>query len=99
MRKLLTATYEKGLLRPNVPQALQTLAEGQQVWIVVQDIVTDPAEQARRYEQFLRDMDRGRMWEDDVGEATEEEARNFEPLQIEGDPLSETVIKMRRGEE
>jgi predicted DNA-binding antitoxin AbrB/MazE fold protein len=99
MKKVLTAIYENGVLRPTVPEALAELAPGQEVWITVRDIETDSVRAPRLKEKMLQRMRaEGTLEEDPVPDPdpmSDEEYKKFQPIRIEGEPLSETVIRMR----
>lgn len=93
MNKIIQAVYENGVFRPLTP--LSGLAEGQQVYVSVMEIVTDTAEQKRRYEEFLRHMEKEGLLVK-YPPPKEPPPKDWQPLVIEGEPLSETIIKDRR---
>jgi predicted DNA-binding antitoxin AbrB/MazE fold protein len=99
MKKVLSAIYENGVLRPVVPEALTELTPGQEVWLIVRDIETDPVKAARREKRLLNRLRAEGMLDeepiDDLPPISDEEYAAFKPIAIEGEPLSETVIKMR----
>lgn len=90
--RIIQAVYENGVLRPIRP--LVGVAEGQAVYVVARPIITDPEEVARRHAEVLRRMDAAGMVEHYPVPA-EPPPKNWQPLVLEGEPLSETVIKMR----
>lgn len=98
MKRVILATVENGVLRPLPPYDLSAFADGQQVAVVVRDAVDpekDPKEYARRQRRMLRKMkaDAARdVW--DVPASPPPGA--YVPPVIEGEPLSETVIRLRR---
>jgi predicted DNA-binding antitoxin AbrB/MazE fold protein len=86
------AVYENGVLRPLTP--LTGLSEGQTVDVTVRAATPDPAEMKRREAAFVRHMEeKGLLERFPVPEGPAPE--NWRPLEIEGEPLSETVIRMR----
>ena len=90
------AIYENGLLRPLTP--LTGLSEGQLVYAWVRPLITDPEEVQRRHAEVVRRMDAAGMIEHYPAPA-EPPPKDWQPLVLEGEPLSETIIKMRGGEE
>jgi predicted DNA-binding antitoxin AbrB/MazE fold protein len=87
------AVYENGVFRP-VTMVLD-LQEGQQVVLTVRHVEQlDPAEAKRRHEEIIRQME-------EAGELShppppdEPPPKDWKPLVIEGEPLSETIIRMR----
>jgi predicted DNA-binding antitoxin AbrB/MazE fold protein len=104
MKQTAKAVYENGVLRPTT--LLFDLAEGEEVLITVQAFEKlTPEEEARRRAELMRQLEaEGALEHDDeLDEEDEEEGDEDlpddpEPIEIEGEPLSETIIKMRRGE-
>jgi predicted DNA-binding antitoxin AbrB/MazE fold protein len=93
MQKTVEAVYENGVLKPKEP--LNGLAEGQAVYVTVSEAITDPDELKRRREAFLKHLE-------DIGMLVRKPEPNpppmpadFKPITVQGEPLSETVIKMR----
>jgi hypothetical protein len=73
------------------------LQEGQRVRLTIEPSVDlDPEELARREAEFEREMEAA-GWIEKVAPPEEPPPKDWQPLKIEGEPLSETVIKMRRG--
>jgi predicted DNA-binding antitoxin AbrB/MazE fold protein len=92
---MVQAVYENGVLRPLTP--LSGLTEGQAVYVTVHPIITDPEEVKRREAEVRRRMEAAGMIER-FPAPTEPPPQDWRPLVLEGEPLSETIIKMRRGE-
>jgi predicted DNA-binding antitoxin AbrB/MazE fold protein len=93
MAQTAQAVYKNGVLRPTT---LLFLEEGQRVTITVEPIVElDPEELARREADFERQLEAEGMIEH-VSPPQEPPPADWRPLQLHGEPLSETVIKMRR---
>lgn len=89
------AIYENGVFRP---VTLVFLQEGQRVRLTIEpEVQLDPEELARREEELERQLEAEGMIEH-VAPPSEPPPKDWRPLQIEGEPLSETIIKMRRGE-
>jgi predicted DNA-binding antitoxin AbrB/MazE fold protein len=90
--RMIQAVYENGVLRPLTP--LAGLTEGQTVQVTVRALLLDPEEIKRREAAFLRHMEEAGLLERfPAPEGAPLE--NWQPLVIEGEPLSETVIRMR----
>jgi predicted DNA-binding antitoxin AbrB/MazE fold protein len=96
MTQTILAVYENGVLRPLA--RLCALEEGQQVQLTVRPI-EEPASQelARREAEFQRRLEAAGMIMH-FPPPTEPPPADWTPLALEGEPLSETVIKMRREE-
>jgi len=93
MKPTFLAVYEKGVLRP---LTLVFLEEGQRVVLSIEPVVELPPEEAaRRRAEMLRQMAAEGMLETEPVSPNGPVPENFEPLVIEGEPLSETVLKMR----
>jgi predicted DNA-binding antitoxin AbrB/MazE fold protein len=99
MDRTVKCVYENGVLRPVT--LLLNVAEGQEYLVIVRDWgeQLDPEERALREAELLRRL-KGEGFieqeaEDDDELGGESDAEEFEPLQLEGEPLSETIIKMR----
>ena len=96
------AVYENGVFRPLT--LFFDLKEGQEVYLQVEPVVElDPEEYKRRHAELLRRMEAEGLLETEPPSDEEEDKDEplpeaFEPIPIEGEPLSETVIRMRRGE-
>jgi hypothetical protein len=71
------------------------LQEGQQVILTVRpQPQIDPAEQKRQFEEIIRQMEEaGEI--DHPAPPDEPPPKDWQPLVIEGEPLSETIIRMR----
>jgi hypothetical protein len=93
MKRVLAAVFEKGSLRPVVP--LEGLVEGQQVWVTVREMVQEPDEQGRREAEMLRRMEAEGSLETASVPVEGSPPTDFQPLVLQGEPLSETVIRMR----
>ena len=93
MPQTASAIYENGVLRPT--SRLIDLREGQQVQITVQVLEDLPAEDtARRRVELLRRLeDAGALAHFPL--SAEPPPADWQPLTIEGEPLSETILKMR----
>jgi predicted DNA-binding antitoxin AbrB/MazE fold protein len=93
MTQTANAVYENGVLRPTT--LLFDLKEGQRVQITVQILEElTPEETARREAEFLRRMEAAGLVEH-FPPPSEPPPADWQPLVIEGEPLSETIIKMR----
>jgi predicted DNA-binding antitoxin AbrB/MazE fold protein len=88
------AIYENGVLRPLT--ALLDLSEGQKVSVTVRSVIElDSIEHAGRRAELLRRLDAdGALVH--FPPPAEPAPADFRPLVIEGEPLSETIIKNRR---
>jgi predicted DNA-binding antitoxin AbrB/MazE fold protein len=87
------AIYENGLLRPTT--LLFDLKEGQRVQITLQILEElTPEETARRQDELERRMEAAGLLVHFPPPA-EPPPADWKPLVIEGEPLSETIIKMR----
>jgi predicted DNA-binding antitoxin AbrB/MazE fold protein len=86
------AVYENGVLRPLKP--LSDLNEGQLVYAWVRPLITDPEEIKRRRDEVIRRMEEQGMIEHFRAPA-EPPPKDWKPLVLEGEPLSETIIRMR----
>lgn len=93
MTQTASAIYENGVLRPT--SLLFDLRAGQQVLITVQVLEElTPEETARRRAELLRRMEAAGALVHFPPPA-ELPPADWQPLTIEGEPLSETIIKMR----
>lgn len=92
MQKTVEAVYENGVLKPKEP--LNGFAEGQAVYVTVTEVITDPEELKRREKEFLRQMEEAGLLIR-VPPPDQPPPADFKPLVIEGEPLSETIIRMR----
>jgi predicted DNA-binding antitoxin AbrB/MazE fold protein len=90
--KVVQAVYENGVLRPLTP--LTGVAEGQTVSVIVREAVTDPEEIKRREAAFLRHMEENGLLER-FPPPKGPPPKDWQPLVLEGEPLSETIIRMR----
>jgi predicted DNA-binding antitoxin AbrB/MazE fold protein len=95
MTQTASAIYENGVLRPM--SQLSNLREGQLVQITVSVPQELMPEEVRREAEFIRGMEAAGMIERLVPPG-EPAPVDWKPLVVEGEPLSETVIKMRREE-
>jgi predicted DNA-binding antitoxin AbrB/MazE fold protein len=93
MPQTASAIYENGVLRPT--SLLFDLREGQQVQITVQVLEDLTAEEtARRCVELLRRLEAaGALAHFPV--PAEPPPADWQPLTIEGEPLSETILRMR----
>ena len=88
------AVYENGVLRPVT--ALLNLVEGQRVLVTVRPLIAlEPGEYDRRRAELLRRLEADGALVHFPPTAAPQTA-DFRPLVIDGEPLSETVIKNRR---
>jgi predicted DNA-binding antitoxin AbrB/MazE fold protein len=92
-RQNVLAVYENGVFRPLT--LFFDIQEGQQVILTVQPVQQlDPEEEKRRDAEMMREME-------EAGELShpappdEPPPKDWRPLVIEGEPLSETIIRMR----
>lgn len=92
-RQNVLAVFENGVFRPLT--LFFDIQEGQQVVLCVQPVVQlDPAEEKRLHEQVIREMEEaGEL--DHPPPPDEPPPKDWKPLVIEGEPLSETIIRMR----
>jgi predicted DNA-binding antitoxin AbrB/MazE fold protein len=89
------AIYENGVLRPLT--ALLDLTEGQRVLVTVEPVAQlDPAEYARRRAELLRRLEADGAIAHFPCPPVPPSPADFQPIVIEGEPLSETIIKNRR---
>jgi predicted DNA-binding antitoxin AbrB/MazE fold protein len=89
------AIYENGVLRPLT--ALLDLTEGQRVFVTVRPSAElDSAEYARRRAELLRRLEADGAIACFPSPPSPPSAADFRPIVIEGEPLSETIIKNRR---
>jgi predicted DNA-binding antitoxin AbrB/MazE fold protein len=99
MQQQVEAIYENGVLRPVT--LLLGLTEGQRLLLTVERIADVPPEElARREAELERRMEAEGFLETEPVPLLKNVPipEKFQPLVIEGEPLSETIIKMRRGE-
>jgi predicted DNA-binding antitoxin AbrB/MazE fold protein len=88
------AIYENGVLRPLA--ALPGVREGQRVLLAIHPIPELSAEElARREAELVRRMTAAGMLVK-LPPPTEPRPADWKPLVLEGEPLSETVLRMRR---
>ena len=90
--QVVQAIYENGVLRPLAP--LTGLAEGQTVSVAVRPVAADAEESKRREAAFLRHMEQAGLLERVPAPPTAPPA-DWQPLVLEGEPRSETVIRIR----
>ena len=96
MNQTAQAVYEKGSLR--LTSLLADLMEGQQVTVTVEPAGDlEPGEYARRHAELLRQMDAEGMIVH-LPPPADPMPKDWKPLVLPGEPLSETLIKMRREE-
>ncbi len=94
MVQTIHAVYEKGVLRPL--SQLRGVEEGQEVEVMVQPLRIQQAEEAARCQaELLRRMEAAGLVEH-LQPPSESRAADWRPIAVEGEPLSETIIKMRR---
>jgi predicted DNA-binding antitoxin AbrB/MazE fold protein len=93
MSQTASAIYENGVLRPT--SLLFDLREGQQVMITLEILEElTPEEEARRQAELVRRMEAAGALVH-FPPPDEPPPADWQPLTIEGEPLSETIIKMR----
>jgi len=94
-RQNVLAVYENGVFRPVT--LFFDIQEGQQVVLCVEPVVPlDPEEEKRRHEGIVRQMkEAGELGHPPPPD--EPRPKDWKPLVIEGEPLSETISR-RRGE-
>lgn len=93
MNQVTEAIYENGSLRLSAP--LEGVAEGQRVRVLVEGLSQELEEIVAREAAFLRYMEaKGLLVKFPL--PAEPAPKNFKPLVIEGEPLSETIIRERR---
>lgn len=94
MKQTVGAVYENGVFRPVT--LFFDITEGQRVILTVEPIVElDPEEYARRHAEKLRRMEAEGMLETEPVPVEGPKPEGFQPLVLEGEPLSETILKMR----
>lgn len=96
MNQTIEAIYENGALRPMEP--LGHLHEGQRVIVTVEPVGDlTPQEFTRRSAELIHRLEAEGMVEP-VSPPEQAPPADWHPLILEGEPLSETIIKMRREE-
>lgn len=85
MKKITTAVYENGVFRPLVPEAFAGLTEGQEVRIIFSTFDED---------EFERDLEAQGLLER-LPAPAEPPPDNYHPPELTGEPLSETVLRLR----
>jgi predicted DNA-binding antitoxin AbrB/MazE fold protein len=95
VKKLTTAVFENGVFRPKVPEAFVELKDGEEVLITVRTIVTDPVKAARLEAKFLKRMRAKGLLDESPIEQIGPPIENYIPPVIEGEMMSDTVIRMR----
>jgi len=93
MPQTASAIYENGVLRPT--SLLSDLREGQRVQITIEminELTTE--ETAQRRAELLRRMEAAGALAH-FPPPDEPPAADWQPLAIEGEPLSETILKLR----
>ena len=83
--KTTTAVYENGVLRPRVPGDLAGLSEGQVVAITIRVLDED---------EFERDLEAHGLLERPAA-PSEPPPGDYRPPALGGEPLSETVLRLR----
>jgi predicted DNA-binding antitoxin AbrB/MazE fold protein len=92
-RQNVLAVYENGVFRPLT--LFFDIQEGQQVVLCVQPVPQlDPEEEKRMHAEIIREMEEAGEIEH-FPPPDEPPPKDWKPLVIEGEPLSETVIRMR----
>ena len=87
---MIEAVYENGVFRPESPVA--ALAQGQRVWVTVGE-PRDPSQSHRKEADLIRSLEaRGLVEEPSAPPAP----AGFQPLQMPGPGLSETILAERR---
>jgi predicted DNA-binding antitoxin AbrB/MazE fold protein len=86
------AIYQNGVLRPTKP--LSGLTEGQVVSVTLQNSAVAPEEMKRREEEFLSYLESHELLAH-PSPPTEAYPKDYRPIVLEGEPLSETVIRLR----
>ncbi len=95
MKQNVKAVYENGVFRPVT--LFFDLEEGQEVYLRVEPVVKlDPEEYKRRDAELLKRMEAEGLLEMDPVPEDEPPLEPYVPPVIEGEPLSETVLKNRR---
>lgn len=93
MERTFSAIYEQGMLRPDSP--LTDLVDGQRVWVLLRDVADEPEEFKRQEASLIGEMIAdGRIAQ--PAPYTGPVPRDFKPLVIDGEPLSEQIIRERR---
>lgn len=93
MTQTASAIYENGVLRPT--SLLFDLREGQKVQITVEILEElTPEEEARLHAELIRRLEADRALVH-LPPPDEPPPADWTPLTIAGEPLSETIIKMR----
>lgn len=93
MVQTLTAIYEQGVLRPMAP--LTGVTEGQEVLLTVQSKPTGAGDSKEKEEAFRHYMEaQGLLVK--LPPPAEPPPKDFKPIVIVGEPLSETILRERR---
>jgi predicted DNA-binding antitoxin AbrB/MazE fold protein len=93
MAQTIQAVYENGVLRPTT--LLFDIKEGQKVLLVLEQLPeADPQETERRQAELLRRLEAAGALARFPAPA-ESPPAYWQPLTIKGEPLSETIIRMR----
>jgi predicted DNA-binding antitoxin AbrB/MazE fold protein len=94
MKLTTEAVYENGVLRPTA--ALPGITEGQRVLLTVQPVSPSPvAGEALRRAALFQELEQEGMIEH-LNPPGPARPLDWKPLVLEGEPLSETVVRMRR---
>lgn len=90
MSQVIEAVYENGVFRPETPVA--GLSQGQRVWVTV----AEPRElrlPRRKEADLIRSLEAGGLVEEPTAPPA---PAGFQPLQMPGPGLSETILAERR---
>jgi predicted DNA-binding antitoxin AbrB/MazE fold protein len=93
MDMMLEAIYEEGVLRPTSP--LKGLADGQRVWVIVRESGDGEDDVAQREAELLRRLEADGLLVH-APPATNPPPSGFRPISLQGELLSEEIIRDRR---
>lgn len=93
MNQIVRAVYENGLLRPVTH--LRELNEGQEVLLRVEPVAELNAAEMEHREAELEQQMQADGWTEQITPPNEPPPATWQPLVIEGEPLSQTIIQMR----
>ena len=90
MPHVIEAVYENGVFRPEAPIA--GLSQGQRVWVTVAEF-RDLRDSQRKEADLIRSLEARGLVEEPIAPPA---PAGFQPLQMPGPDLSETILAERR---